>query len=55
MKNSNSSVVTAEKLGNLPKTTEHAYTEATPEQFYNQMDEYFNAVYKSFLSKNKGY
>lgn len=51
--NSNSSVVTAEKLGNLPKTTEHAYTEATPEQFYNQMDEYFNAVYKASYQRTR--
>ncbi|MGQ0693083.1 hypothetical protein ACT4WE_14375 [Acinetobacter baumannii] len=51
--NSNSSVVTAEKLGNTPKTVEHAYTEATPEQFHNQMNEYFDAVYKTSYQRNR--
>lgn len=50
---SNSSVVTAEKLGNLPKTTENAYSEATSEQFYSQMDEYFNAVYKTSYQRTR--
>ena len=50
---SGSSVVIAEKAGNTPKTTEKAYSEATPEQFYGQMNEYFNAVYKASFQRNR--
>ena len=46
-------MVIAEKAGNTPKTTEKAYSEATPEQFYGQMNEYFNAVYKASFQRNR--
>ena len=50
---SNSSEVTAEKAGNIPSTTRQAYTESTPEQFYSQMNEYFDAVSKASYQRTR--